>query len=226
MSATLAVRPQTATTLPHVNLLPEEIQEEARFRNVRAGLGLAVLLVALVIGFLYWQARGEVDTAQAQLTAAQTQQTALNAQINTYSNVPKVLAQVDLAKAQLAVAMGPEVRYSFMLNDITLTIPTNVWLTQITVQQKLPTAVKGTVAPVGPEWTQPGIGQVNFTGNGMTYNDVAAWLASFSKSLNYSGVYLNTATKTLISQTPVVQFTSDANLTVHAYSNRYAKVAP
>jgi Tfp pilus assembly protein PilN len=229
MSATLAVRPQTLTTLPHVNLLPQEIQEESRFRNVRAGLGLAVLLVALIIGFLYWQARGDVDTAQTQLNQAQAQQVGLDAKITTYSNVPKVLAQVDLAKAQLVTAMGPEVRYSFLLNDITLTIPNNVWLTQLTVQQKLPTSIKAGATSgtaTGAQWTPPGIGNVTFAGTAMTYNDVAAWLDSFAKSPNYSGVYLNTATTGLISKTSVVQFTSVANTTPHAYSNRYAKVGP
>ena len=40
-----------------------------------------------------------------------------------YADVPKVYAAVDAAEAQLKLAMGHEIRYSFVLNDLSLTIP-------------------------------------------------------------------------------------------------------
>jgi Tfp pilus assembly protein PilN len=232
MSTTLAVRPQTATTLPHVNLLPDEILEEARFRNVRAGLLLAVAVVIVAMGFLYWQASGQENDAQAALTQAQSTQTGLQAQIVKYANVPKKEAQVELAQTQLTTAMGQEVRYSYLLNDIVLTIPNDVWLTQLTVNQKVTTPTTG--APVtststvagGAVWTAPGIGTVSVQGSALSYDDVAAWLDAFAKSPNYSGVYLNTATLApAVDGTAVFNFTSAANITTHAYSNRYTSKA-
>ena len=44
-----------------------------------------------------------------------------------------VYAQVAAGEAALDLAMGDEVRYSFVLNDLSLTIPNDVWLTRIVV---------------------------------------------------------------------------------------------
>jgi Tfp pilus assembly protein PilN len=233
MSTTLAVRPQTATTLPHVNLLPDEILEEARFRNVRAGLLLVVAVVIVAVGFLYWQASGQDNDAQAQLTQAQAAQTGLQAQIAKYASVPKKEAQVQLAQTQLTTAMGQEVRYSYLLNDIVLTIPNDVWLTQLTVNQKVTTPVTGPAATTtsssgtgGAVWTAPGIGTISVQGSALSYDDVAAWLDALAKSPNYSGVYLNTAAVAPpVNATKVFNFTSQANITTHAYSNRYTSKA-
>ena len=43
--------------------------------------------------------------------------------------MPQVYAQVAAAQAQLTQAMGQEMRYSYVLNDLSLTIPSDVWLT-------------------------------------------------------------------------------------------------
>ena len=61
--------------------------------------------------------RGDLATAQAR------GQRRSRPRSPSYAEVPQVLAEVDAAQANLVTAMTPEIRWSFYLNDLSLTIP-------------------------------------------------------------------------------------------------------
>ena len=63
---------------------------------------------------------------------AQAEDAQLQADVATYAEVPQVLAEVDVAQANLVTAMTPEIRWSFYLNDLSLTIPRTTRLTSMT----------------------------------------------------------------------------------------------
>src|SRR5471030_149767 len=104
MSTTTPTGVRTAT-LPKVNLLPTEISEGARFRNLQAAMGLSVLLAAVVIGGLTYVASGDVSDAQDGLTTAQDAGTQLQATVHTFADVPEHYAQAAAADAQRQQAM-------------------------------------------------------------------------------------------------------------------------
>lgn len=218
MSTTTAVR---TATLPRVNLLPPEISEEARFRSVRGILALTVIAAAGVVGGLYYLAANDASSAQEQLSAAQATQTSLQAEAAKYAEVPKVYAALTAAQTQLDQAMGQEVRYSYVLNDLSLTIPSKVWLTQMTVTQD----VDGTGSVTGA-WGSPAIGKITFTGVALSHNDVAAWLDALAKNATYTDPYFtNSSAGEPIGTTPVVDFNSEVSLTDKALSGRYTSKA-
>ena len=134
MSTATAVR---TGTLPRVNLLPTEISEGARFRNAQWVMGLAVAVAVAAVGALTYLAVGDQSDAQEQLTSAQAEGAQLTQQVNTppLSEVPALYEKVAVAQAQLTQAMGQEVHYSTMLRDLSLTIPANVWLTEMAITQ-------------------------------------------------------------------------------------------
>ena len=66
-----------------------------------------------------------------------------------YAEVPKVYAQVDAAEADLELAMGQEIRYSFVLNDLSLTIPSDVWLEHDQPSPRTWTAPQPITSPLG-----------------------------------------------------------------------------
>ena len=199
-----------------MNLLPTEISEGAKFRNLQAALALTVVLALGVVGgFLTLPRlrRGQRCPAAGRLGADPDE---LQGEVASYVSVPKLYAQVALANAQLAQAMGQEVRYSFVLRDLSLSIPSTVYLTTMTVAQ--PVDTPGTV--IGA-WGGAGVANITFHGQVGKLNDVAAWLDSLTKSKYYSDPYVTVATRLSAGATQPFQFDSSVIVTSKALTGRY-----
>ncbi|MGZ4610082.1 MAG: PilN domain-containing protein, partial [Actinomycetes bacterium] len=130
--------------LPRVNLLPPEIAEKAAFRKVQVGLGAALAVPVLIVGALYMSASHSVSSAQSNLDAATAQSTTLTAQAAKYRDVTAVYDAATAAKQQLVTAMGDEIRFSQMMNDLSLSIPSNVWMKSLNFTATPPTAPAAT----------------------------------------------------------------------------------
>src|SRR3954471_24435138 len=118
--------------MPRVNLLPPEIAAAARLKRLRAMLGLAVAGIAVVVVLLFLFVSSRVGAAQDDLDAAQAIGAQRTAEKADYAEVPLVYASVDTAQQNLATAMTPEIRWSFYLNDLSLTIPRTTRLSSMT----------------------------------------------------------------------------------------------
>ena len=219
MSTLTATR---TATLPRVNLLPPEIEQERRFRRVQLGLGAGVLVSLGVAGALFLAANGQVADAEEQLSDSKRQTTRLESQAAEYSQVPLVYSQVEAARAQLELAMGGEIRWSFFLNDLSLKTPGKVWLTTMTVASNA-AAPAGTVGT--PGYLNPSLGSVTFEGKATKHNDVAAWLDSLAKQKGYDQPYFTDSSKEEIGEQEVVKFTSQVSITEDALSKRYVQKA-
>lgn len=208
------------SSLPRVNLLPPEIAEARRMRRIQVGLGGAVLGAVGIVALLYISAAGSVSSAQGNLDAANAQHSSLQAQTAKYRDVTAVYNQAAAAQAMRTQAMGTEVRYSQFLNDLSLTVPENVWLKNVTFTQAAPTAAAG---PAAAAATATGIGTVTFTGVGFSHDDVAVWLESLATQKGYANPYFSSSTEVLLGTRKTVNFTSTVTLTPDAYSGRYSK---
>jgi Tfp pilus assembly protein PilN len=210
---------QTTTrlvTLPQVNLLPPEIEQERRFRRTQLGLGAAVVASLGVVGVLFLAANSQVSTAQGELADSKRQTSQLEARAAEYSQVPLVYSQVEAARAQLELAMGKEIRWSFYLNDLSLRIPGHVWLKNVHGQIDKPAAT-----PAAPGVLEPGLGSVTFAGSGYRHNDLATWLEVLAKQKGYASPYFSSSKDAKIGESELVDFESSAVLTEEALSERY-----
>lgn len=212
-------------TLPRVNLLPPEIEQQRRFRQVQIGLAGAVAAAVAVAAGLVLVASGDVGSAQTKLEASQARQAQLQRQTAEFAEVPLVKGQVDAAKGQLDQAMGQEVRWSYFLNDLSLKVPNRVWLSQMTMTQSVdPAAAAASATPGG--YLAPGIGTVAFEGHAFSHNDVAAWLDSLAKQKGYSQAYFSdSSVDALGDHDNAVKFSSTVTLTDDALSKRYVPKA-
>lgn len=201
--------------LPRVNLLPPEIEERKKLKQIQVGLGAAVLASVGVVGVLVMAANGSLNSANEELAAATTQNTQLKAEAATYANVTAVYAQAAAAQALLTQAMGEEVRYSRFMNDLSLTVPDNVWVKSVSFAQA--------AAPAAAGVTEPGIGTVTFNGVGFSHDDVAVWLESLAGQKGYTNPDFTNSTETLIGTRKTVTFTSTVQMTAAALSGRYTK---
>jgi Tfp pilus assembly protein PilN len=203
-------------TLPRVNLLPPEIEEARRFRQVQVGLGAAVLAAVGVVGLLVVSAGHRVTSAQERVDASQATNTRLTAEKARYADVTAVYARAAAAKAMLTQAMGDEVRFSQLLNDLSMSVPANVWVASVSYSSTAPGS-----APVGS--TASVIGSLSVQGIGYTHDDVAVWLESLASQKNYANPYFSSSAEGKLGTKPIVNFSSTAGITSTALSHRYDK---
>jgi Tfp pilus assembly protein PilN len=210
-------------TLPRVNLLPPEIAEAKRLRRVQAGLGVTVAVAVVAVGALYYNAHGGVASAQDQLTQAQQESTRLQQQVTQYQNVTALKDRVSAAETNLQQAMGPQVLWSHYMSDLAVTLPGNVWLTE--VQAKLGTS-DGTQSPGGIAGALPSadaIGAISLQGSALTHGDVASMLSALAKEKGFKDPFFTKSSEAVVQNTTkkVAQYQMTVNLTSKALSGRY-----
>jgi Tfp pilus assembly protein PilN len=206
--------------LPRVNLLPPEIAEKAAFRKVQAGLGAALALTVVAVGAAYVSSTHGVSAAKADLDTASQRTTSLQAEAAKYRNVTAIYAAADAAQAQLTTAMGDEIRFSQLLNDLSLSVPSNIWLNSVSYTTAPPVTVGSPAAS-----TVPALGAFTVSATGFSHDDVAAWLESIAGLKTYDSPYFSNSTESLLGTKPIVTFAATANLTAKAQSGRYTKPA-
>lgn len=204
---------------PRVNLLPPEITEAARFRQLQFAMGGTVVAAAVIVGALYVHARSGVTSAQQKVTDAKSQQTALQGRLNDLQSVKETYAAVQAKKALLSQAMGQEIRWSYVLNDLSLRIPSRVWLTQVTATQG------GTAAPTTTGAGATNQGTVTFNGVALHHDDVASWLDALEKEKGFADAAFSSSTESLIGTRKVVDWSTSVDVTSQALSNRYTNQA-
>jgi len=208
--------------LPHVNLLPPEIAARVRFRKVQCGLGMAVVAAVAAVGLLVVSAGSSVADAEEQVQAAGTEQTRLQAEARPFAEVGAVYARAAAAEQMLVQAMGQEVRYSRFLNDLSLTVPPEVWITNASFAQDGGTAAAAAgPAVAGTTSTPAGLGTITLTGIAFDHDDVALWLEVLAKQRGFAAPFLQSSTEALLGTKKTVNWTTSIVLSPDALSNAY-----
>jgi len=206
---------------PRVNLLPDEIAEAVKLRETKTMIVAGLAVIAAGVGAVTYLAMNDVSSAEEAVAAAQATNVTLQADAAKYADVPKHYANLQIAQNQLTTAMSKEVRYSFLLNDLSLTIPSGVWLSQLSVTQPMDATngVKGS-------WGTAGIATISFQGEATSLTNVSAWLDSLARGASYTDPYLSNAARSVTGEADSsFKFTSDVTVTSKALSNRYAAKA-
>ena len=137
-----------------INLLPPEIGEKRRAESRRLYL-IAVLMAVVAVlglawGFLLVQGQLKAsDVASVRQEAASLQAQALSFKV--FEDRTHDLAQ---RKAIAQQALADRIDWSQLMSEISLVLPTDLWLDQFDASQ----AVGGVVAPGAPQPTQNGAG--------------------------------------------------------------------
>jgi type IV pilus assembly protein PilM len=200
------------------------------------GIVLAVLLVALA--GLYFLKKNQVDDEQSKADAARAQNAQLESQISDLADVAQRQQQIEALATQTQTLLVTDVAWSSVLQALSRTIPSDVWLTsfQSAVTGTGDTAAAGTVAPATGTSAST-IGTANFGGIGTDFDAVAAWIQRIGSDVpDFSDLWVPSATKggttgsssgstdstdsTGSTGSTNVTFSSTANLTDKAKSNR------
>ena len=210
--------------LPRVNLLPPEIAERRRARVIRVGMGAAVAASVVVVAAAYLMAHSSATSAQSDLEAAQSQNTLLRAQVAKFAGDESLRAQRDAQQTMLQTAMAPEIQWSHYLNDLSLRIPNNNWITKVSISETFGSATPA-AATAGSALADAGVGKITFEGMAFTHDDVATWLDSLAKEKGYANPYFSSSVAQVLGGHQVVKYSSSISLTPDALSGRYTKPA-
>ncbi|MFC6238361.1 hypothetical protein [Longivirga aurantiaca] len=219
--------PDRSAAYPRVNLMPAVIAAEAKERHARTIMIGAVAASVVAVGGLYLLATNEVNAAQERLDTAAAQGVVLQKELARYSDVPKVQNEVAIAQTQAYNAMGGEVRWSFLLNNLSLTIPRNTSLISLSGSVNGVAPVPGAAsaataddAAVISALGRPGIGQISYEGEAVRFGDFAAFLDVLAKQKTMLDPFPGEV-KRAESDAEGLTFSATVTVTDKALSRRY-----
>lgn len=180
-------------TITRINLLPPEIAQKRRARQMLAAAGAAGIALVVLLGLVFVaqevRLRGERDRLEEQ-QAANAVLRADAARLSEFSQLEEQVTR----RAQLMGGLTQyEVRWSVVLSDISLVIPSNVWLSSFTGTVEAPSATQAATATT--------FGTVSLRGNTFDHIDVARWLTRLARVSEFLNPYLSLSSRTANEET-------------------------
>ena len=183
-----------------VNLLPrDEVKRsfEAK-RGVVFGSAAGAALVTVVLASMSISAGGSIGEKQAELDAMRAEIAAVpTPTVNDSSNDDALAAEKGARIGALSSALTSRVAWDRVLRQVSLVLPEDVWLTNLTASAPTTSA------------TAPAAAASGFTLTGSTYsqNGVARFLSRLSVIPDLENVRLQSSQSALVSERELVQFT-------------------
>jgi Tfp pilus assembly protein PilN len=119
-----------------INLLPPEILERRKAEKRIAWVILAAVLVAVALaavwGFAYFRLQGKQD----ELAAMQQQVESTNAQAAQLAIFEERAAELETRRATAEFALQGRRNWARLLNELSLVLPTDVWLTTLSATEQ------------------------------------------------------------------------------------------
>jgi type IV pilus assembly protein PilM len=221
-----------------IDLLGARTREPVDRQQLLVWGGIAAAILLVLLGGLYFLKNKQVDDERDKLAAAEAQNRELESKIADLSDVSQRQAQIEQLSQQTQALLSTDVAWSQVLQAISRTIPSDVWLTsfQGTVASASSGTSSGTTAPAtGTGTTAPTTagptGPVTFAAVGTSFDAVAAWIRRMGTDVPYfTGLWVPSAARggssssssasTSSANTENVTFSSTATLTEKAQSNR------
>jgi type IV pilus assembly protein PilM len=199
-------------------------------RVLMAATAAGVVVIGLLGGYYMWR-KQTLDHEKSKLATATATNASLQTQINKLQSAETTQTKIDNLTQQESQLLATDVSWSAMLEDISRTIPQDVWLKSFTAAEGATSTAGGTPGSTPPPTAAPTpssgasasapSGTVSFNAEGLSYQSVAAWLQQVSLLKEFTNLWVPSATKqsSTAGQTTVT-FTSTANMTAAAKSQR------
>jgi len=204
-----------------IDLMPKVTRRRTAVpsRALAGGAAAAVALMAL-LAVPTIARQNDLDAAKRDLEEVRAQNDEIQAQIDALADAQQKQAQLDVLRAQLTSLLSTDVSWARMLQEISMTIPGDVWLTSFQGQ----VTVQGGGA-VGDATDSPGplsaiSGTVNFSATGLDYPSVAAWIQRMSTMRSFTQLWVPQASVSSFGTRDVVNFSSTVQVTDAARSDR------
>jgi Tfp pilus assembly protein PilN len=200
-----------------INLLPPEVRQRQSVRRRTAAVVAAGVVVLAGVAALYFLQQLRLVGVNNDLEDQRATNSGIQAQINDLRRFDELQREVEASRTMLSTLMSNEILWSGVLRDVSLVIPSDVWLSGMTGQTN---ESGGAVTPApGTAVTGPGqglVGQITFNGFALDHRAVALWLARLDDVRGFANPWLSNAQKTDVGTSKVVQFASSVDLSQQA----------
>lgn len=195
-----------------ISLLPGEIAVERAARRQVVMAGGAVAAVAAGLFGLFLLRQGSVADAQEAAAHEEARTETLTAQVASLSEVEALEADIAGRRATVDATLTGDVAWTRVLQEVATVLPNDVWLTSFT-------GTRATADGVTPS-------TVTFAATGFDQTSAARWLLRVGELSSFDGLWLPNSSKIAgTTGRELVQFSSNANLTPAAQSDRAERYA-
>jgi Tfp pilus assembly protein PilN len=201
--------------MSQVNLLPSDLRERQRVRRQTFGVAAAGVVVMLLVAVFFFLQVMRLRDVESDLDAQRAENAQLEADIARLLRFQEILDQLAARRALLGGILENEVSWSGVLRDVSLVLPGQVWIQDMTGSVTVPT---GGTPPEAVEGVQPTglIGNISFTGVSLDTPGVALWLTRLEDVQGWANAWLGSATKSELAGSEVVNFSATVDLTADA----------
>ena len=166
-----------------INLLPKEVLERRKAEYQLAFMLLGVVVMVILLFSVYGFNFIRIIQAQADLDAVKAENIRVQAEIAKIGDFEKVRSVVEQKQNLISTITSKKYSWSRLLNNISLIVPNEIWLTNLKVSEQ---------------------GKLSFTGralagtntSGIGHKPVAKWLVHMSELSDIEDVWLTTSKKT------------------------------
>jgi Tfp pilus assembly protein PilN len=168
-----------------INLLPQEVATVQRTNRIfRLVVLAAIVIVGLLIVITVIQ-RIRIAGAERDLQTAEARRDQLRTQVEALREFELLKQSNDANRASLAAALVGDVNWTLFLDKIDENIPSDSWLSSLSVQSGTATT------PLG----EPVVGSVTFGANVRTFPGLANWLDVMGEIEGFKFVYFSSGTR-------------------------------
>jgi Tfp pilus assembly protein PilN len=196
-----------------INLLPPEVRQRQTVRRKTAAVVAAGVVVLAGVAALYFLQQLRLVGVNNDLEEQQATNSGIQAQINDLRRFDELQREVQASRTMLTTLMANEILWSGVLRDVSLVIPSDVWLSSVDGQTN---ETGQGPAPATPGVGQGLVGQISFNGFSLDHRAVALWLARLDDVRGFANPWLSNAQKTKVGDNSAVQFTSSVDLSQQA----------
>ncbi len=190
-----------------INLLPSEIALRRRARQITIFIGIAGVALLAILGLVFLIQAARLGGERSRLEEAQRANARLEREVAQLQNFAQLQQTLRNKEQLLGRLTQNEVRWSILLADISLVIPSEVWLTNFSG------SVQAQVGGPPPAAGAPQVlGTIQASGLGFTHLDVAKWLTRLGEVREFAFPYLSLSAQSLQGGQTLVQFNSSVQL--------------
>jgi Tfp pilus assembly protein PilN len=175
--------------MTQVNLLPSDVRQRLKTRQLTLLVGLvAAIVVAALLG-LFVLENGKLSSANNDLVAAKAKNNSLQATVTSLQRF-KVLDDQRIAqKKTVATAKSGSVPFSGVMHDLSMVIPSTVYLNSVTATLSLGDGASTQASASGV------IGSIQFQGSASDHLAVALWLTRLAQVTGWNNAWITASTK-------------------------------
>jgi Tfp pilus assembly protein PilN len=199
--------------MTQVNLLPAEVKQRQRTRRATGLIVSGAVAVVALLFLLFVMQSARLGKAEDELTAQQQVNTGLQAQIDDLQKYADLKAQVSDRQALVAEALQDEVLWSGALRDVSMVIPSNMWLISMSGTVSVQTGEAPTTSSAVATSDSGLIGSIQFSGSAFSQPTIAEWLKRLNKVDGWVNPWISQSAKGATANETTYQFTGSVDLT-------------